>query len=66
MTMLSHPVGAMILASFVALALLPELEWWVVLLAVGVTYLVFAITGMIESNLEHKRKKVEEDKKKKE
>lgn len=61
MTMLSHPVGAMAMASVVALALLPELEWWIVLIAVGVMYLLFAITGMIESNLETRRKKVEEE-----
>lgn len=64
-TMLSHPVGALALASFVSLALLPELEWWVIIIAVCVTYLLFAITGLIESNLETRRKKIEDDSKQK-
>ena len=59
--MLSHPVGALALASLVALALLPEIEWWIIVIGVGVVYILFAITGMIESNLEHRRKKVEEE-----
>ena len=51
------PIGAILLACTVAIVLLPELEWWVVIIAVVSVYLLMALTGMIEMNLDTKRKK---------
>lgn len=55
LVLVQHPIGALALASLVSIAFLPEVEWWVVVLSVGATYLLFALTGLIESNLETKR-----------
>jgi hypothetical protein len=56
----SHPIGAIVLASVVCVVLIPELDWWVVVLAVITVYLLLAFTGLIETNLQNKRMKKEE------
>ena len=62
MTLLHHPIGAIILASLVSLVLIPELDWWVVVLSVIVVYILLAITGLIETNLDNRRKRIEQKK----
>jgi hypothetical protein len=57
LVVVQHPIGALALASLVSIALLPEVEWWIVIISIGVAYLVFALTGLIEQNLETKRQK---------
>lgn len=54
---LQHPIGGIALAWATGVAMLPELEWWVVGLGVLGGYIVFVVSGLIETNLEQKRKK---------
>jgi hypothetical protein len=52
---LTHPVGGILLAWGVGLALIPELEWWVIGLGVLSGYIILALSGLIETNLQNKR-----------
>ena len=52
---ISHPIGSILLASMVSIALLPEIDWWVIVLALIVVYCLLSLTNIIENNLEEKR-----------
>ena len=52
---ISHPIGSILLASMVSIALLPEIDWWVIVLALVVVYCLLSLTNIIENNLEEKR-----------
>ena len=52
---ISHPIGSILLASMVSIALLPEIDWWIIVLALVVAYCLLSLTNIIENNLEEKR-----------
>ena len=61
LTMLQHPVGGISLVWGVGIALLPDVEWWMIGIGALVGYLVLAVSGLIETNLELKKQKVLKD-----
>ena len=58
-TILTHPIGGILLAWGVGLALIPELEWWVIGLGVLAGYIILALSGLIETNLQSKRQAIQ-------
>ena len=58
-TILTHPIGGILLAWGVGLALIPELEWWVIGLGVLAGYIILALSGLIETNLQNKRQAIQ-------
>ena len=62
-TILAHPVGGIAFAWGVGVALVPELEWWIVGLGVLSGYLLLVLSGIIETNIETKRSSKKEKEK---
>jgi hypothetical protein len=58
-TILQHPVGSLVVAWGVGVALLPEIEWWIVGLSVLSGYIVLSVSGLIEKNIDVKRQRIE-------
>ena len=59
--LLQHPVGGLIFAWGISVALLPEIEWWIVGLGVLSGYIVISVSGLIESNIDSKRQRIEQE-----
>ena len=54
-SIISHPIGSILLASIVGISLLPEIDWWIIVLSLIVAYCLLQLTNIIENNLEEKR-----------